>query len=309
MRRRTIICVPAGLALSYPFAAAAQPSGRLRRIGLFIARAADDPEGQRYVAAFLEGLAQQGWRPGPNLEIAYRWAARDPREVEAFAAELAAATPDVLVVLSTPYLRALHKAASVTPIVFVAIADPVGQGFVPSLAQPAGNLTGFGVEEATLGGKWIELLKELAPHVTRIAGIFNPDTSPNARMFLAPMDAVARSLGVDRSEIAVRSEAEIDLAFAALGRGKGGGAIVLPDAFMHSRRERVVASAAAHGVPAIYYDRAFAQAGGLVSYGVERADLFRRAAGYVHLILEGTRPAELPGGDRSLRHTCRLAGV
>ena len=294
MRRREFITLVGGAAAAWPFAARAQPGERMRRIGVLTGRAESDPEGQRQVAAFRGGLAALGWEPGRNVKIEYRWHAGDASQAQAFAKELLALRSDILVANTTPSLTAIRQATRTIPIVFIGVADPVGQGLVPSLARPGGNVTGFGLEEPSMGAKWVELLKEIAPRVARAATIFNPETAPYARMFLPSMEAAARSAALTMTVAPISSVAEIEQAVVVVGREQDGGVIVLPDSFLVAQQETVVASTARQRVPTVYAIRPFAAAGGLIAYGIDRVELFRLAASYVDRILKGEKPADLP---------------
>jgi len=296
MRRREIIKLigASTITCAWPLGTRAQPNGGSRRIGVLMARKADDTEGQKQFAALRQGLAELGWVEGQAIHIDVRWTVADSNEALVFARELAGSKPDLLVANGTPSLVAMREVTDTIPIVFVSIADPVGQGFVPSLSRPGGNITGFGVEEASMGGKWIEVLKETAHHVVRIAVIYNPDTAPYAPMFFSTMHAAASRMAVTLSISAVRSVAAIEQAISVVTREPGGGLVVLPDSFMFGQRKAIIALAADYRVPAIYPIRFFVADGGLVAYGIERVDLFRRAASYVDRILRGASPAELP---------------
>jgi putative ABC transport system substrate-binding protein len=261
---------------------------------MLIGRAATDPEGQAYVTAIQEALQQLGWTLGRNIEIEIHWLPKDAQEEQVATRDILARGPDMLVVNGSSFLRATSAVAGSIPIVFVAIADPVGQGFVPNLAQPGGNLTGFAVEDASMGGKWLELLKEIAPGVTRCTAMYNPMTAANAAMFLSPMQSTARVLQIEQHHSAVHGDNEIEGAIEEAAREPRGGLIVLPDNFLYAHRKSIVALAERHALPAIYYHRGFAEVGGLVAYAIERVDLFRRAATYVDRILRGAKPAELP---------------
>jgi len=290
--RRAFITLVGGAA-AWPMAARAQQAQRMRRIGVLMARTAGDPEGQKQAAALRSGLAELGWSAG-NIEIELRWSAGDALRAEAQAKELVDLRVDVLVANGTPCLLAARQATQSIPIVFVAVADPVVQGFVRSLAQPGGTITGFGVEEPSLGAKWVELLREIAPRVGSITVIFNPDAAPFARMFLPSMEAVRRSAFFELVEAPVRSESEIKRAITAAGARPAPGLIVLPDSFLNAHREIIVAVTAEQRLPAIYSVSDFTRSGGLIAYGINRADLFRRAASYVDRILKGAKPADLP---------------
>jgi putative ABC transport system substrate-binding protein len=292
MRRRDFIKVVVGSAITWPLAARAQQPERVRRIGVLMARAADDPEGQKQAAAFQRGIEELGWSPGRNVEIEYRWPAGDASRAEALAKELLDWRPDILVANSTPSLVAARQATSTIPIVFVAIADPVAQGFVQSLARPGGNITGFGAEEPSMGAKWVQLLSEIAPRLKSITVIFNPDSAPFARI-LPAMEAVRATSTFELIVAPVRDEIELGRAVAVAGRQQSGGLIALPDSFLNSRHEMIVALTAKQHLPAIYSVSEFTRSGGLIAYGIERADLFRRSAAYVDRILKGEKAAHL----------------
>lgn len=291
MKRRAFMAL-AGIAVT-SWGVAAEPTGR-RRIGMLLARRPDDPEAQVFVAALREGLSRLGWQPEQHYEFQHRWLPADAAETRRFAEELLAGGAEILVVLSTPYLRAARAATATVPIVFVATADPIGQGFVPGLARPERNLTGFAAEEPSLGGKWLGLLKEVAPAVRRCSAVFNPDTAPAVQQFLESIESIGRTLSVETAAAPIRGDAEIEAAIASAVDDADSGLIFLPDAFTLSRRELIIRHVERHGVPAVFYHRAFVRSGGLLSYGIDRAQQFRQAARYVHLILTGTSPADLP---------------
>jgi ABC-type uncharacterized transport system substrate-binding protein len=293
IRRREFIFTLGGAAAAWPLAARAQQGERMRRIGVLTGRPETEPEGETLFAAFRGRLTALGWVPGRNVEIAHRWHAGDASRAQVLAQELVALRPDVLVAHATPSLIAIRQATRTIPIVFI-VADPVSQGLVPSLARPETNMTGFGLEEPGLGAKWVELLKEIAPRVAHAVTIFNPETAPYARMFLPPMEVAARSAAVTLTVVPTRSAAEIEQAVAAAGREQDGGLIVLPDSFLVAKQDIVVASTARQRVPAVYAIRPFAAAGGLIAYGIDRAELLRLAASYVDRILKGEKPADLP---------------
>jgi putative ABC transport system substrate-binding protein len=293
MRRGDFIKVIAGSAAAWPVAARTQPAQRMRRIGVLMARAASDPEGQKQAAAWQQCIEELGWSPGRNVEIEYRWPAGDASRAEALAKELLDWRPDILVANSTPSLVAARQATSTIPIVFVAIADPVAQGFVQSLARPGGNITGFGAEEPSMGAKWVQLLSEIASRLKSITVIFNPDSAPFARMFLPAMEAVRATSTFELIVSLVRDEIELGRAIASAGRQRSGGLIALPDSFLNSRHEMIVALTAKQQLPAIYSVSEFTRSGGLIAYGIERADLFRRSAAYVDRILKGEKAADL----------------
>src|SRR5215211_351461 len=294
MRRREFISLLGRAAAAWPLAARAQQPERMRRIAVLIGRSENDPQGQKHAAALERGLKELGWLPGHNARIDYRWQTNDPGQRATFADELVALGPDILVVNSTPYLAAARNASRAIPIVFVAIADPVAQGFVESLAHPGGMIMGFGVEEPAMGAKWVELLREIASGVRSIAVIFNPDSSPFSPMFLPSIGAVLQSGRIELAVSTVRNEGETEDAIGAAARKPSGGLVFLSDSFLSSRRKFVVEAVAKHRLPAIYYDTPFAQSGGLIAYGIDRSDLFYRAAAYVDRILKGASPATLP---------------
>jgi putative ABC transport system substrate-binding protein len=292
MRRREFITVLGGAAAAWPLAARAQTK-RMRRIGVLMGLVVDDPEAQSRVAAFENGLRELGWVKERNLSIEYRWAG-DGNVLRDHAAELLATAPDLILANSTPVTTALREQSRNVPIVFTQVTDPVGQGLVPNLAQPGGNVTGFTSFEYSIGTKWLEALKQTAPHLTRVALIFNPESAPFADLFLRPVEAAAPSFSVAPIAAAVRDPADVDRVFDALAREPNGGLMVLPDISMTNYRKAIIALAAHHRLPAVYPYRYFAASGGLMSYGIDGTDVFRRAAGYVDRILKGTSPGELP---------------
>ena len=294
MRRRDLIAMLGGAVIAWPRAVVAQSADRVRRIALLMAFAESDPEGQRRIAAFEQGLAELGWVKGRNVRIDYRFFADDAKLALAFARELAGTAPDVLVAATTPALSALHQATNAIPIVFGMVTDPVGQGYVASLARPGGNITGFTNYEAGMAGKWLEMLKEVAPTLDRVALVFNPETAPYYPLFVHSLEAAGRSLAVEVSASPVRNDAEIERAIAALGRGARGGLVVMADVFNSRHREQIIELAARYRVPTAYPFRYFAASGGLLSYGIDVADLYRRVASYVDRILKRARPSDLP---------------
>ena len=292
--RRAFITLLVGAAMAWPLAARAQRGERPRRIGVLMGRAAGDPEGQKQAAALQRALEELQWSSPRNIEIEYRWPAGDAVRAQAQAKELVDLGVDIILANGTPSLVAARGATETIPIVFVAIADPVAQGFVRSLSQPGGMITGFGVEEPSMGAKWVEVLKEIAPRVASITVMFNPDAAPFARMFLPSMQAVRSAAPFELIEAPVASESDVERAISAAAARPAAGLIVLPDSFLNSRRELVVAATARHRLPAIYAVSEFTRSGGLIAYGIERTDLFRRAASYVDRILTGAKPADLP---------------
>jgi ABC-type uncharacterized transport system substrate-binding protein len=288
--RREFIALLGGAA-AWPLAARAQQT--IRRIGMLLPAAADDAEFQTRVGAFLEGLQQSGWTIGQNLQIDSRWATTNAVEIRRHAAELAALAPDVILTSSSPALAALQQATRSVPIVFVNVIDPVGSAFVDSLARPGGNTTGFLLFEYSLSGKWLELLKQIAPNVTR-AAVFRDSGNPSGNAQFGAIQALAPSLGIDVSPINMRDASEIERAVAAFARSANGGLIVTGSASATVHRNLIIELAARGKVPAVYYARYFVLAGGLISYGPDFADQFRRAAGYVDRVLKGEKPADLP---------------
>lgn len=294
MRRREFLGLT-GSVVAWPLAAHAQ-QGELKRkrIGVIISRGEKDAEGQSYVTAFQRGLEQLGWIRGRNVEIDYRFTAGSASVAQAHAKELIALRPDVLVINSTGPLLAARQAAGAIPIVMVAIADPVAQGFVKSLERPGGNITGFGVEEPAMGAKWVELLKEIAPSTRHITSIFNPTAAPFARMFMPSMERARASFSFDLAVAPVRNDNELSSAIATAAHQPSGGLIFLPDSFLASRREMIADLVAKQRLPAIYSTSTFVRSGGLIAYGFDRSDLFQRAAAYVDRVFKGEKPADLP---------------
>jgi putative ABC transport system substrate-binding protein len=290
--RREFITLLGGAA-AWPLAARAQHSERMRRIGVLMGLVASDPEAQSRVAALENGLRELGWVKGRNLSIEYRWAG-DGNGLRDHAAELLAMEPDLILANTTPVTAALQEQSRTVPIVFTQVSDPVGQGLVPNLAHPGGNLTGFTSFEFSIGTKWLEVLKQTAPHITRVLLMFNPQSAPFADLFLRPVEAAAPHLSVAPIRAAVRDTADVDRAFDALAREPNAGLMVLPDISMTNYREAIVALAARHRVPAIYPFRYFAVSGGLMSYGTDLSEVSWRAATYVHRILKGEKPGDLP---------------
>ena len=294
MRRRDFIRGLGGAAATWPLAVRAQQDERVRRIGVLVASPADDAESQARVAAFKEGLAQLGWTEGRNVRIDTRWATTNADDLRKHAAELAASTPDVLVGASgTTTVAALLQATRTVPIVFAIVVDPVGAGFVASLARPGGNATGFTMFEYGMSGKWLELLKQIAPGVTRAAVLRDPAIASGIGQFGA-IQAVAPSLRVELSPVDVRDAPEIERAVTAFAGIENGGLVVTASPSGTVHRELIIALAARHKLPAVYWQRFYRASGGLMSYGPDLLDQYRRAAGYVDRILKGEKPADLP---------------
>lgn len=286
MRRREFFTLAGGAAI-WPLRANTQE--RVRRVGVLMTMAETEPEAQSRLVSFRAGLQQVGWVEGRNIKIDYRFAAGDPERLRSSARELIGLAPDAILANGTAILSELRRETQSIPIVFVLVPDPVGDGFVNSLARPGGNATGLTNFEFPMGGKWFELLKEIAPHVSRVALIFNPETAPYAPKFL---QFVAR--GGEATLSPVRTPAEIERGAEAAAAQSDVGLIILPDLFTSGHRELIVAQAGRHRLPAIYPFRFFAESGGLLSYGVDTLDLFRRSASFVDRILRGGKPADLP---------------
>jgi putative ABC transport system substrate-binding protein len=295
MQRREFIKLIGG-AIAWPLAARAQQGSRMRRIGVLMPFAENDPDAMAQLSGFMQGLAQLGWTDGRNVRMDLRWAVGSVDRTRMFAKELVDLQPDVILAHSTPATAALQRETRTIPIVFAVVSDPVGVGFVASLPRPGGNLTGFIHMEASMGGKWLELLTEIAPGVKRATIMFNPGTAPYARSYYLPsFEAAARSFKVTPIVAPVHSEAEIETVITSLGREPGGGGlVVLPDTFSQVHRAAIILLAARNNVPAAYCDNSFAIDGGLFSYGPDQVDIFRRAAPYVDRILKGEKPADLP---------------
>ena len=294
MRRREFIRVIVGAAAVWPPAAHAQQPGGMQRIGVLMAFAEGDPGGHARVAAFLDGLQKLGWVEGRNIRIDTRWATADVASIERLAKELIASQPDLILSNSTPTTAALLKQTRTIPIVFAVVSDPVGSGFVASFARPGGNVTGLTNIEPTMPGKWLELLKEIAPRVNRAAFLFNPATATYADYYVNPFKAAAASFSVDAVIASVRDRSELEHVISAQARGPSGGLVVMTDAFTSDHGAEITALAAHYRLPAIYPFRFFAELGGLLSYGNDLLDSFWRAAGYVDRILKGEKPADLP---------------
>ena len=294
MRRREFIGVLGGAAAAWPHAARAQKGERIRRIGVLIAAPDGNSEAQARIGSLLRELQQLGWTDGRNVQMDMRWATTDPAELRRHAAELVSLAPDVIVAASgTTTVAALLQATHTLSIVFVIVVDPVGAGFVASLARPGGNATGFLMFEYSLSGKWLELLKQIAPNVTRAAVLRDPAIASGIGQFGA-LQSVAPSLGIELIPVDVRDAGEIERAVTAFGRSSNGGLIVTASATASLHRNLIVALAARHKLPAVYWQRFFVTAGELISYGPDLLDQFRRAAGYVDRILKGEKPADLP---------------
>src|SRR5215470_3707098 len=294
IKRREFITLLGGAAAAWPLAARAQqPANRVRRIAVLLRVAQDDPDAQRDLQNFRKGLWELGWTAGSNILIEYRYASADPAQMQTHAAELVGLPAEVILAGGSLAVAALQRETRTTPIVFVRVADPVSQGFVASLAHPGANVTGFASLEYEMSGKWLELLKGIAPHLVRVSLMFNPATDPYGPGFLRSFESAAPSFGVKPTGALIHDPAEIEGTMSVLGSGADNGLIVLPGAFTDVHRQQIIALAARHRVPAIYGYRYFTAAGGLISFGFNSADMYRRAAEYVDRILKGEKPANL----------------
>jgi ABC-type uncharacterized transport system substrate-binding protein len=293
MRRRGFIA-GLGSAAAWPLMARAQQADRVRRIGVLMGFGENDPEARSWLSVFKQALAELGWSEGRNVRVDARWAAGNLDRARTFAKELVDLPSDVILSQTTPPTAALLRETRTIPIVFVIVVDPVGQGFVASVPRPAGNLTGFMTWESSIAGKWLELLTEIAPGVKRAKVMFNPDFSSGQENYNPPLEAAARSFKVELIQAPVRSEAEIEAVIASLGREPTSGLVVRGDSFTEVHRARITSVVARHNVPAVYPNSGWARDGGLISYGPDFADSFRRSASYVDRILRGAKPADLP---------------
>jgi putative tryptophan/tyrosine transport system substrate-binding protein len=278
----------------WPLAARAQQPNRVRRIGVLMNVAKDDPSGQAEIAAFRQGLAEHGWIEGRTIRIEVRWPGGNIELVEALAKELVGLKPDVLLSRTTPATAALKSGSGVIPTVFVGVVEPVEQGFVQSLARPGGYLTGFTNFEVSTGSKMVQLLKEIDPRIVRVAVIYNPQTAPYAGLYVRSMDSAVLRLGVEAVTMPVQSEADIEAAMTAFARQPGGGLVAIPDSFTGAHRDLIIELAARNRLPALYGSPSFMPSGGLMGYAVDTRDLMHRAADYVDRIIGGAKPAELP---------------
>jgi putative tryptophan/tyrosine transport system substrate-binding protein len=293
LKRRDFIALIGGAA-TWPLAARAQQPERMRLIGALMGYAESDPAGQSVLAALRSALTKLGWTEGSNLRIELRWGGGDPDMLRTFAKELVDLRPDALLGGSTAVTGALASETRTIPIVFAFVADPIGSGFAASLAHPGGNITGFTAVDPAMGGKWLGLLKEIAPSTVRAALLFNPSTAVPIQVFMPSIQAAASSLAVQASAAPVHAKDEIEGVIAAQARNPGGGLIVMPDSFNTNNRELIVALAARYGVPASYAQNIFAQSGGLIAYGSVFPQSYVQAAGYIDRILKGAKPADLP---------------
>jgi putative tryptophan/tyrosine transport system substrate-binding protein len=294
MRRRQFITLVGGAVAGWPLLARGQQPDRTRLIGVLMGFAESDPFAQSWLAAFRAALSKLGWTEGSSLRIELRWGAGDQEKIRRSAKEFADLRPDVIFGQSTPVISALSRETRTIPIVFAVVSNPIASGFAANLAHPGGNITGFTGDNSEQGGKWVELLKEIAPRTERVAVLFNPAAGPPLQFFMPSIQAATKSLAVQTSAAPVDAKDEIEGVIAAQARDPGGGLIVLPGVFNVSNRELISALAARYGVPAIAAFRSFTDSGGLMAYGFDFAEEFRQAAGYIDRILKGEKPADLP---------------
>jgi putative tryptophan/tyrosine transport system substrate-binding protein len=294
MKRRTVLAGIAASLAQRPLMAQTPPCDGMSRLGVLMGNLADDPVGQAYTAALMKGLRALAWQEAGNLRIDWRWTGGDPVLFDRYAAELVALGPDVLLAQSSPSVVALRRHTSTIPIVFTMVSDPVGQGFVENLARPGGNVTGFSDFNALMAGKWLAMLTQVAPPVARVAVLYNPETAPYAGLMMRAIEDAAPSFAIATQRAPCRNLAEIQSTIAELARGERGGLLVLTDIFTVVHRDTILASAAQHRLPTVYFARSFTVAGGLMSYGIDYADLFLRSAAYIDRILKGTSPRDLP---------------
>jgi putative ABC transport system substrate-binding protein len=292
MKRRDFITLLGGAA-AWPLAARAQQGDRVRHIGVLMGADESDPEGKRRYSAFTQALAGLGWTDGRNVRMDLRWYGEDINRARAFAQELVGLQPDIILANTTPATAAVQRETRTIPIVFANVSDPVASGLVPRLERPGGNITGFAVFEPSLGGKWLELLSQIAPGLKRAGVMFNPDTAL-ASLYKPSFETAARTLKVEPIIAHVHDEAEIETAITALGREPGGGLVVIPDIFTPVHRAPIISAAARNNVPTVYPNSPYVRDGGLLSYGFDQVDTFRRAASYVDRILRGAKPGDLP---------------
>jgi putative tryptophan/tyrosine transport system substrate-binding protein len=292
--RRKFVTLLGGAAVAWPLGVRAQQSERIRRIGVLMALRESDPVTQARVAAFQQALAGLGWIEGRNLKIEWRWTGADVARVRDYAAELVQLAPEVILAQSTPNVAALKKATTSIPIVFAVVNDPVAQGFIASMAHPGGNITGFSFLDYSMVGKSLEMLKEIAPSVVRVAVMFNPETYPYYNIHLRSFETVARALSLELTGAPVHNPAEIEESVAKLERQPGSALLVTPDPFTVVHRAAIIGAAKQHRIPATYSYRQHVEEGALMSYGADTIDIFRRSASYIDRILKGTRPADLP---------------
>ena len=294
MKRRELVGWAVGASMAWPLITWAQPRNKTRRLGVLMASLESDGEGQKRAAALIAGLDALNWRDGGNLSIDWRWAGGDSALFQRYAAEMVALGPEALVAEASPSVEALRQHTRAIPVVFVIVTDPVGQGFVQSLTRPGGNITGFSNYNAPMAGKWLEMLTQITTGVARVGVLYNPATAPYAGMYLRAIEESARAFSVTVQPAAVADDAAIEAAIAGLTRDGRAGLLVLPDTFTRLHRDAIVALAGRYRLPAVYPFRYFAASGGLMSYGIDVEDLFRRSADYVDRLLNGARASDLP---------------
>ena len=294
MKRRTVLAGIAAILAQRSLMAQTPAHDGMHRLGVLMGNLADDPVGQTYAAALVKGLRGFDWQEGQNLRIDWRWTGGDPALFDRYAAELVALGPDVLLGQSSPSVVALRRNTTTIPIVFTMVSDPVGQGFVENLAHPGGNITGFSDFNALMAGKWLEMLTQVTPPVVRVAVLYNPVTAPYAGLMMRAIEDAAPSFAITAQSAPCRDAAEIQAVIAGLAQGERGGLLVLTDIFAIVHRDTILAAAALHRLPTVYFARSFTAAGGLMSYGIDYAELFVRSAAYVDRILKGASPRELP---------------
>lgn len=294
VRRRALLAGAAATLLPGPLGAQSQKADGVRRLGALMAGPAGDPLWKGFADIFVRTLGELGWRAGDNLTIEWRWAGGDGALIERYAAELVALAPDAIFCQTSPATAALLRATRTIPIVFARVTDPVGQGFAQSLAHPGGNATGFADYDPPLAGRWLSMLSQLSPQVTRTTALYNPATAPYAGLMLRTLDAVAPSFGISLHTATIDHESEIAPAIARIAQNRGASMLALPHIFTAVRRAAILAAVGRHRLPAVYADRFITEAGGLMSYGIDPGDLIRRAASYVDRVLDGTKPGELP---------------
>jgi len=293
MNRRELITLLGGAAM-LPATARAQQGERVRRIALFMNLPEDDDWSKRCIAAFQQGLVELGWIEGRNIHIDYRWATADSRSIAISVEELVALKPDIILASATDGLAAFQAATSTIPIVFVSVSDPVGQGFVSGLARPGGHITGFTAFEFSMGGKWMQLLKEISPTIQRVAVLFNPKTAPYFPLFMRSIEVAASSFGIESTPAPVQDLTEIESVIMALAQVPHRGLICPSDSYSSTHRKTIIALAAQHAIPAIFAWREFIGDGALICYGIDRVDMYRRSPIYIDRILKGANPADLP---------------
>jgi putative ABC transport system substrate-binding protein len=293
MRRRDVIALLGGVATAWPLVARGQQGERMRRIGVLLPASADDAEFQTWVGAFAQGLALLGWTIGSNVQIETHWAGGNADDIRRHATELIAHAPDIILAHGASTVGPLLQATRTVPIVFPVVFDPVGAGLVDSLARPGGNVTGFMTTEYSVAGKWLELLKQIAPSVTR-AAVFRDTTTPTGSAMFGVIQAAAPPLGVEIIPVNMRDASEIERAVREFAHAPNGGLVLTASGLAFAHRDLIIRLAAQHKLPAVYFERVFVAAGGLVSYGADFVDMYRRAAGYVDRILKGEKPADLP---------------